>query len=820
MSSSPIFSGSYGTSIFGDLVYPLLAPYVGGTLLEQYLDFHLGGIDDDAAWTGFMWNRFADWVSNGPPDTPPNRRLTEVGNEVRAKSRTSKKNAVSAVRNVLTKHEILPLKVNAKKFFDVTSNGRSSFIGNEKDASADVALILDLTNAIIDSVIVPFFSSVEKPEQRASFQMIDELRRNINARVRGADVSDDKSSLPMTLRQSVTTPEVPSNGTSCSKSPARTVQTEISVAQAALGSAPHEYLGSSVTVSDFTGGGKACDLLVGSYGKGRTDGPQEGSASIIFGAACDPKNPKGTVTFRGGVLGGQEDSPPSYERFGFASAAFDVNADGFMDALICAPSFGGRNVSAVVGNYSGRCDIFLGPFQAASQPQEAVLIPKYQIFGDKVWGQFGFAVTVGDIDSDGVSDLIISAPSAGNYPDISPNEQGDLSSQGAVYVYLGRSMKRSIVNNASPTGMLASQTADVTLQPKGAYQWYGRSLLVTQAASPRQYYYQNDDADGFTTPATAPLLIVGAPIYHPDVEALSAHFSAADVNSAVGRVYAYSFASRRSFPSAEEYSWSLTGCAHGARTGQSMAFSQPLNAIAVSEPAFNSSRARLKREKTAGKMMCEDLSVESEKDSYVVGYSRTPDAFFGQRGLRAGRVAVIPLDEMQRLSVTKSKDIMLCEITRSFDVAEGASFRDKIAVTVSGHDMDGRFGSAIAFGSAASVASSSEMQLHDRLIVGAPLAGDGSGAVYGFNVSFEPYRDRNIEVTVDNNVRRIARADWVIQGSDFGEKKSRFGSTILPIFDSSSAQSLLVGAPLADAGYAAPDDDQRGILISLDITYV
>ena len=122
------------------------------------------------------------------------------------------------------------------------------------------------------------------------------------------------------------------------------------------------------------------------------------------------------MTFRGGVLGGQEDSAPSYERFGFATASIDINADGFMDAVICAPSFGGRNVSAVVGNYSGRCDVFLGPFEAAAQPQDsAVLVPQYQIFGDKVWGQFGFAVAVGDVDSDGVNDLIISAPSAGRY---------------------------------------------------------------------------------------------------------------------------------------------------------------------------------------------------------------------------------------------------------------------------------------------------------------------------------------------------------------------------------------------------------------------
>ena len=46
-------------STFGALVYPLMAPRLGGVLLDQYTDFPVGGVADDAAWTGFMWNR---WV--------------------------------------------------------------------------------------------------------------------------------------------------------------------------------------------------------------------------------------------------------------------------------------------------------------------------------------------------------------------------------------------------------------------------------------------------------------------------------------------------------------------------------------------------------------------------------------------------------------------------------------------------------------------------------------------------------------------------------------------------------------------------------------
>ena len=98
-----------------------------------------------------------------------------------------------------------------------------------------------------------------------------------------------------------------------------------------------------------------------------------------------------------------------YERFGWSTSACDVNLDGFKDAIVCAPSFGGVNVSAVVGNYSGRCDLFLGPFK----PYSGALEPDASIYGDRDWGLFGYTVIAADIDMDGKTDFVISAPSAG-----------------------------------------------------------------------------------------------------------------------------------------------------------------------------------------------------------------------------------------------------------------------------------------------------------------------------------------------------------------------------------------------------------------------
>ena len=56
------YVGSVGVSKLGDVIYEtILSKYVGSLLLENYLDFHIGGVDDDAAWTSFMWNRFGNY---------------------------------------------------------------------------------------------------------------------------------------------------------------------------------------------------------------------------------------------------------------------------------------------------------------------------------------------------------------------------------------------------------------------------------------------------------------------------------------------------------------------------------------------------------------------------------------------------------------------------------------------------------------------------------------------------------------------------------------------------------------------------------------
>ncbi len=48
-------------------------------LVERYIDWQLGGIEDMAIWSARMWDRMASWIENGPPPLPttvPVRRLS------------------------------------------------------------------------------------------------------------------------------------------------------------------------------------------------------------------------------------------------------------------------------------------------------------------------------------------------------------------------------------------------------------------------------------------------------------------------------------------------------------------------------------------------------------------------------------------------------------------------------------------------------------------------------------------------------------------------------------------------------------------------
>jgi hypothetical protein len=55
---------NFGSDLFSDMVAP--APF----LPAQFQDFFVGGIDDNSAWTNFVWPRMLAWARSGPPPGP------------------------------------------------------------------------------------------------------------------------------------------------------------------------------------------------------------------------------------------------------------------------------------------------------------------------------------------------------------------------------------------------------------------------------------------------------------------------------------------------------------------------------------------------------------------------------------------------------------------------------------------------------------------------------------------------------------------------------------------------------------------------------
>lgn len=683
--------GSWAVSRLGSVIYPVMAPLLGPLLLEEYNQFHVGGVGDNAAWTGFMWNRLAGWLSDGTPDDPPLH--AKQGEKVhRPESHRNRKHFVQSLKKLFSSEA----KLNE---FNITSKGSSGVyigLGNAPHTSEQMEILKEVADILLDEYVWPFVRG------HTDVEKFEELRREAHKRIGALSVPEKSLKTAknvVNLDDAFITPVY-----SSSELKFKSVGVEV----VGTGSENREFYGSSLVAVGTPG---AQDLLVGSPGIGRTGGPQEGASSLLL-------NQGGMKSFRGGVGSGDLDAFPSYERFGHVGGACDFNGDGVHDLIICAPSFGaGRDVEAARGNYSGRCDLFFGPFL----PSSNTAVPDMSIYGDRDWGHFGHALTIGDVDGDGFDDLVISAPFAGSYPGITTNDRGDVSSQGAVYVFLATSFP-TLVNPSKRVN--ASNAADLVIQESASFQWLGKSLAIVP----------QDDV------VKVPLLLVGAPSYHP--------VNLEDVNSGVGRVYAYTLTANK-----VANVWTVTGCSHASRTGHAVAVGSVngMSYMAISEPTYNATKP---------------LQMDDSVDEDLEAISSLSSMRNGEV-LRSGRVLVISVHKIVESIAsheTEGLDFKMCELE---------NLLGKAAVKeVVGNEFDGRLGSAIEFRTSTNKFSESNIL---ELIVGIPQAGYGAGAV------------RSVTIGEDE-----PKLQWILSGRKMfgGNSKSRLGAC-LTIVNS----DVIIGAP-------------------------
>lgn len=163
---------------------------------------------------------------------------------------------------------------------------------------------------------------------------------------------------------------------------------------------------------------------------------------------------------------------PGISQGGFAGAG-DLNGDGFPDLLIGTPTYmsGGATNGAVFA-FSG-AQLAAGGTLVASNAM-------WSVIGGFPNAQFGTAVAAGDINHDGFSDVIVSAP-------FHSNSDAFNRPLGRVFVYLG-----------SPSGPgVAPQQVVIPASFTGSPHWFGYSVAIAGDLN----------RDGFND------VIIGAPHY-------------------------------------------------------------------------------------------------------------------------------------------------------------------------------------------------------------------------------------------------------------------------------------------------------------------
>jgi hypothetical protein len=172
----------------------------------------------------------------------------------------------------------------------------------------------------------------------------------------------------------------------------------------AFGATVNQRLGWSVAGAGDVNGDGYADVIIGSPHD--SDGlTREGSAEIYLGSATGL-----AATWVWKKFSGVEEA-----NFGQSVAgAGDVNGDGYADIIVGAPDS---------NNERGEVRLFLG---SAAGPG---LTPAWQHAGNEDHDRFGYSVaSAGDVNGDGLSDIIIGAPLATRGQDL----------EGGAYVYLGR----------------------------------------------------------------------------------------------------------------------------------------------------------------------------------------------------------------------------------------------------------------------------------------------------------------------------------------------------------------------------------------------
>lgn len=196
------------------------------------------------------------------------------------------------------------------------------------------------------------------------------------------------------------------------------------------GASPGDNLGTMVLAADINADG-IDDVIVGAPGvtAGEDRRTDQGRAYVFFGSP----SLEGTLDLADDPQDFVVTGAEGFSRVGQALAAGDVNGDGITDLILGAP-FAGRQVGSPPGSprtETGEIYVIFGSPSLSGERNTTFGHQDFTVTGNQRFSQFGAAVAAGDVDGDGIDDIIVGAPQT----DLAEDERD---AAGIVYVFLGR----------------------------------------------------------------------------------------------------------------------------------------------------------------------------------------------------------------------------------------------------------------------------------------------------------------------------------------------------------------------------------------------
>ncbi|MCB2155927.1 FG-GAP repeat protein [bacterium] len=279
--------------------------------------------------------------------------------------------------------------------------------------------------------------------------------------------------------------------------------------------------GNTVAAGDINGDGFT-DAIYASRTAPSADGSVifTGAIQVEFGSATFPSRRRGTVDNTAIIHGDDQN-----DQLGFALATGDVDGDGYDDLILTSRN--GEFTAIVFGD-----TITPGAKIDLNTDDTISALGETRIFGDDFQDKFGYSAATGDLDGDGLADVIVGAPEARG-----PTNSFSDDNSGEVYVFWGDQIQRATAYSMDTDGAISTMKETRIFGDDGGFMAgvsvaagdiTGDGLSDLVVGSPGTTGNQSSILYGDQLPKNTTVLL--SSVDHPDVEVFGAealdHFGA------------------------------------------------------------------------------------------------------------------------------------------------------------------------------------------------------------------------------------------------------------------------------------------------------